>query len=58
MSERTIGKSNEFVCVESDERGRSVVFKDGTFYYKNTYKFDNCTANVYMPIIMKKKENN
>ena len=58
MSERTIGKSNELECVEPDERGRSVVFKDGTFYYKNTYKFDNCTANVYMPIPMKKKENN
>ena len=58
MSEQNIGNSNEIVCVEPDETGRSIVYKGGTFYYKNTYKMDNCTANVYMPIPMKKKENN
>ena len=58
MSERNIDKSNEMVCTEPDELGRTIVYKDSTFYYKKTYKMENGTAHVYDPIPMKKIVNN
>ena len=58
MSNQNVGKGNEIVCVEPDETGESIVYKDGTFYYKNTYEMDNATVRVYNPIPMKKRENN
>ena len=56
MSKENCDKCNEVVCTEPDETGKSIVYKDNTFYYKNTYKMDNGTANVYMHIPMKKKK--
>ena len=46
MSDQNICKSNELVCTEPDELGRTIVYKDGTFYYKNTYKMGIHTAIV------------
>lgn len=56
MSDQNIGKSNEFICVELDELGWEVVYKDGTFYHKKTIVHDNGLTRIYNPIPFKKKE--
>lgn len=56
--EKEIGiRSEEIRISKPDERGVEIVLVNGDLYEKKTHIFNNCTANVYSPIPLKKKEN-
>ena len=48
--------AEERLFLEADELGWEVVYKDGTFYRKKTYKHDNATVRIYDPIPFKKEK--